>query len=250
VDSSLGTVLVFAGESTTGHAFAAQASTTAMCVCGTGQTTGGYFAFADFGPLNGDGIVLHSGDFDNNYYSNTGPTTVTGFMYVCAIDPNGPPGGGGNTALRRIIFNSDGLVTGADTADYLPVATDPSDECSPVTEVYNPNGGGTGVPLDLMFFSVQAHSIACGETTAAPAGGCLMSVDVTDDLTVPDLSTFAAFLPEDGGTSGIVVDNVSTEAQASSIYFTPLGFTVGWSGSAGPCTLTGCAVKATQVGLQ
>jgi hypothetical protein len=77
-----------------------------------------------------------------------------------------------------------------------------------------------------------------------------MSVDVTDDLTVPDLSTFAAFLPEDGGTSGIVVDNVSTEAQASSIYFTPLGFTVGWSGSAGPCTLTGCAVKATQVGLQ
>ena len=60
-----------------------------------------------------------------------------------------------------------------------------------------------------------------------PAGGCLMSVDVTNDVSVPGFFPvgFAAHLPEDGGTSGIIVDNVSTEAQASSIYFTPLGCT-------------------------
>ena len=57
-----------------------------------------------------------------------------------------------------------------------------------------------------------------------------MSFDVTDDLTL-DLSALFApiinpgvgFLPEDGGTSGIIVDNVSQDPQASSIYFTPLG---------------------------
>ncbi len=142
----------------------------------------------------------------------------------------------------------------------MKVATDPYDECSPVTEVYNPN---VNLPTgqDLMFFSVQSHSYACAADpvagtgrwpAAAPAGGCLMSVDVTSDVSVPGFfpAAFAAHIPEDGGTSGIVVDNVSTEAQASSIYFTPLGYTKGGAGSAGPCTASGCAVKVTQVGLQ
>jgi hypothetical protein len=61
---------------------------------------------------------MHSGDFDNDYYTNTGAGTVTNaYMYVCAIDPNGALGhtgavsNGGNIALRRITFNSDGILT-------------------------------------------------------------------------------------------------------------------------------------------
>ncbi|HKM90577.1 MAG TPA: hypothetical protein VJX29_08180 [Candidatus Acidoferrales bacterium] len=50
-----------------------------------------------------------------------------------------------------------------------------------------------------------------------------------------------------GGTSGIIVDNVSAEAQASSIYFTtqaPAPYPI-------PCgTGNFCAVKLTQGGLQ
>ena len=250
VDSSLGTVMIFQGHnSTTGTALAAQFPTT-TCVCGADETggMGAGLVYADFGTVNGGGIFLHDGDFDNNYYNNTGPGTVTGFMYVCAIDPLGVAGG--NTALRQISFDSNGLITGTSLL-YLQVGTDPTDECSPVTEVYNPTGGLAGAPEDLMFFSVRDHSVlaACGDTVASPTGGCLMSVDVTTGV-LP--AVFSAFIPEDGGTSGIVVDNVAdttTYGQASSIYFTPLGWTHSGTGNAGPCTFSGCAIKATQNGL-
>jgi hypothetical protein len=67
------------------------------------------------------------------------------------------------------------------------------------------------------------------------------------DPHVPDPS--AAFIAADGGTSGIIVDNVAdvtTYGQASSIYFTPLGDI----DTPGNCTYVGCAVKVTQNGLQ
>ena len=130
--------MVFAGEDQIdgdpgkGHAFAAQALTTAPCVCGGGETTGGPFVFADFGPVagGGSGEPIHDGDFDNNYYNSDAPggdtpTNVTGFMYVCAIDPQGASGGG-NTALRQISFDSTtGLISGVSAA-FLPVAATPT----------------------------------------------------------------------------------------------------------------------------
>jgi len=257
VDSSLGTVLVFVGgDNLTGNAYVAQAPSTS-CICGTSETsTDPTVVFENFGPVNGggSGTVIHSGDFDNNYYTSDGATPgVAGFMYVCAIDPlgtpTGPPGTGGNTALRQVTFNTDGVINGVSTA-YLPVATDSYDECSPVTEVYNPNA--LGGAADLIFFSVEAHSVACPGAGPVPDGGCLMSLNITADLTTTATNLFSPILnpvvaiAEDGGTSGIVVDNVSPDAQASSIYFTPLGDTV----SPGDCTYIGCAVKVTQVGLQ
>jgi len=149
-----------------------------------------------------------------------------------------------------MIFNSDGTINTVDTTDYLDVSTTPTDECSPVTEVYNPTGVG-GIPADFMFFSVRTNSdpltlVNCGHTTDAPAGGCLGSLNVIADATTGTFPlVFTASLPEDGGTSGIVVDNVSPDAQASSIYFSPLGDAT----SPGDCTYVGCAVKATQNGL-
>jgi len=265
VDSSLGTVMIFQGiDPFSQSAYAAQAPSNS-CACGESEFNPGPFNFADFGPVNGDGIPLHSGDFDNSYYESDGtPGGVTGFMYVCAIDPTFDGTTGGNTALRRITFDNNGIVTGADSTDFLPVATDPYDQCSPMTEVYNPNGSAItpGGPADLMFFSVQTHSVPClidgtSYSTNAPAGGCIMSVDVTADsdpvvppATAPPFpAAFSAWLAEDGGTSGIIVDNVSADVGASSVYFTPLGYAGGGGTSAGDCTYIGCAVKATQNGL-
>ena len=66
-----------------------------------------------------------------------------------------------------------------------------------------------------------------------------------DPGTFPAKFTFLdAFAGYDGGTCGIIVDNISPEAQASSIYFSTRGAytskcTYGWI----------CAVKLTQAGL-
>ena len=49
-----------------------------------------------------------------------------------------------------------------------------------------------------------------------------------------------------GGTSGIIWDNTSTQAQASSVYFSTLGTNVNIGGCNGNIH---CAVKLTQLGL-
>jgi hypothetical protein len=90
---------------------------------------------------------------------------------------------------------------------------------------------------DQLFFGVQNGCLASGGGT----GGCIMSFDITTGF--PSASSAAR--PEAGGTSGIVVDNISAAAQASNIYFTTLSDTTcGDSVSGG-----GCAVKLTQTGL-
>jgi hypothetical protein len=268
VDSSVGTVMVFqgidgyagtaAGETANPgylHAYAAQASSSS-CVCGTSEVPGGAFTFADFGVAIEGGASMHSGDFDEEYYSYAGGGTFSGWMYVCAIDPLGVRGvNGGNTALRRMGFDQNGVLTGT-TLQYLDVSTTNYDQCSPVTEVYNPIANA-GAGEELMFFSVESNSVACELTvgsktvysSTAPVGGCLMSFEVQNESGNPFEAGFAADIPESGGTSGIIVDNISPEPQASSIYFSPLGWTRSGANNYGACTYIGCASKATQNGL-
>jgi hypothetical protein len=235
VDGTYGQVFVFQGNSN-GLAGAFQSPSNA-CVCG--DPVDGFdptVTFASFGAEGG--APLHSGDFDNNYY-----TTGTGYIYTCAVDALTDV-----VALRRIALAT-GIMSG--TADPLSslLTAQNYNECSPSTEVYNPTGGVAGAPIDLLFFSVQTQAIPCEtDLNAEPAGGCLMSFDLTAADATPTLfPTLSAELPESGGTSGIVVDNVSTEGQASSIYFTPLGALA--DAGTDTCATTGCAVKATQNGL-
>ena len=150
VDSSLGTVLVFVGRrwprrpDDPDNAFAAQASTTGAVRLRqrAGKRRRLYVRFrSDRSRVAESGTQIHSGDFDNNYYESNGtPGSVAGFMYVCAIDPNGESTvlRAGNTALRQISFDNNGMIFGVNPL-FLKVADDPYDECSPVTEVYNPN---------------------------------------------------------------------------------------------------------------
>lgn len=56
-----------------------------------------------------------------------------------------------------------------------------------------------------------------------------------------------------GAASGINVDNISTDAQASSIYFSLVANSTGTGPGVPSCNTTagvGCAVKLTQSGLQ
>jgi hypothetical protein len=163
---------------------------------------------------------LHGGDFDNNYFNN--PTS--GFYYVCGKSPANR-----NPRLYRIGFGAGGVMNPAPGAATVVLATGRA-QCSPATEVFNS-------PTDWLFVSVSANCPVIG-------GGCLKSFNITAGMP----ATFTARSPQKGGTSGIVIDNVSPVAQASSIYFSNEGNPPPACG-AGPAT-GGCAVKLTQSGLQ
>jgi len=177
---------------------------------------------------NADGTAghpLHNGAFDRNYLNNTS----TGFYYVCGKASNATL----DPTLYRIGFNAAGVMNSTADASTLRLARAPG-QCSPITEFLN-----TGSSIEWLFVSVNT---SCGNTALFP-GGCMMSYNITNG-TMPTVQTAA--VAELNGTSGVIVDNVSQSAQASSIYFTNQG-----TGACGDGIATGgCAVKLTQSGLQ
>jgi hypothetical protein len=179
---------------------------------------------------------LHDGAFDNAYFSGV----ATGHLYVCANSGANSGASSGTVAnnrpaLKRISFNSNGTMAVVDAGTLLLATT--ATTCSPVTEILN----GT---TDWMFFSVQAS----GSPAACAAFGCVMSVSVPTASPFTFPAAVAAALPESGGTSGIVIDNVSPAGQASSIYFSILRNSTA-AHRCGGTNGVGCAVKATQSGL-
>jgi hypothetical protein len=179
---------------------------------------------------------LHDGAFDNAYFSSV----ATGHLYVCANSGANSGGSSGTVAnnrpaLKRISFNNNGTMAVVDAGTLLLATT--ATTCSPVTEILN----GT---TDWMFFSVQAS----GSPAACAAFGCVMSVSVPTASPFTFPAAVAAALPESGGTSGIVIDNVSPAGQASSIYFSILRNSTA-AHRCGGTNGVGCAVKATQSGL-
>jgi hypothetical protein len=219
VDPSTGRVFVFSGGNGTG-AIVEEAGTSALA-SPTSVNIGN----------NSATTHVHAGMFDNNYFTSVS----TGHLYVC-----GKQAGNAAPALYSIPFNSSGVMTTPVNGPLNLSTTTTAQECSPLSEIYNPNvGGGT----DWLFLGVPANCAFGGSTT-----GCIMSFNITSG-TFP--STVSATAAENGGTSGIIVDNVSTSVQASSAYFTTLS-----SPGTGACTSepvndsTTCLVKRTQSGLQ
>jgi hypothetical protein len=109
-------------------------------------------------------------------------------------------------------------VAPVSSAQLLPSITA---ECTGWTEFFNPNIGAGGT--DFFFFGLTA------ECTGAGTSGCVQARNADGSL--------LSFKNITGGPSGIVVDNFSTAAQASSIYFTG-------------ATAPNAAYKLTQNGLQ
>ncbi|HET6929642.1 MAG TPA: hypothetical protein VFI45_04925, partial [Candidatus Acidoferrum sp.] len=230
VDSSAGTVYVFGSANTN-----ANSTNAAVWQFSTGFAAGSSGNGAVTGTQLGSGIpsagnTFFDGSFDNIYFTSANAGSPTGNLYVC-----GNPGG--NATLYRIPIAANVVGTPSAMATAMSTA---STICSPITEVSN----GT---TDWIFVSVQASPnllppISC----PALASGCVMSFNVTAGTT-PTATTATAAAA--GGTSGIVIDNVSASAQASSLYFTYLSNSA-IGATCNGVTGVGCAVKLTQSGLQ
>ncbi len=230
LDSSTGRVFAFIGND------GAVLGATANVVQADTQLSSGSVVTVSVGAPGAD---LHSGAFDSAYLSSASPS-VAGHLYVCGkaslLD---------NPTLYRISFSGTGVMNSSKDAGSLTVAVFPGGlgngpECSPVTELLN----GTS---DRIFFSVTNNGISGDGCTGGV--GCVMSISIPTAAPFTFPAAISSALPESGGTSGIIVDNVGSSGQESNFYFTPLANSTGGI----PCNGTsgvGCAVKLTQSALQ
>jgi hypothetical protein len=159
--------------------------------------------------------ILYSGIFDDAYF-NTG----TGNLYVC-----GSASGSIHSTyptLWRIPISGSGMGTPV----AGPTLVSGSADCSPITEVMN----GTN---DRLYVGVSALGNKPG-----CSGACIYMFNLTG-LTWGPASNPGAGLAAPGGTSGIVIGNISNTTDATRIYYS----------TAGNGTI-GNAVQASQPGLQ
>ena len=257
VDSSAGFVYVFVGDdestNTTGaynclkatgcngvFQFAAGNSTIGTGVCTptsatawSGNNCGKESVFG----VGATGIVIYDGSFDQIYYAGSG---TSGNLWTCAANDNsGTP----RPKLMQNVMSAfvpvgDVVAQAANIPTLNPMTSAAGATCSPVTEIF----GSGGTTDDYIFLSVSAN----GNSTAC-TGACLYNFLVSTNgtsTTVPAAAT--AGLAVTGGSSGIIMDNISTTSGASQIYFSSLSNgTCAGNGTTGNGT-GGCAVQASQ----
>lgn len=152
----------------------------------------------------------HAPVFNDAYFSS--PNSANWLIYAAGFDTSG------NFDLFGVGFDASRNMNSGTPANVVQIGAAPACEYSPLTEFLN---GAT----DWLFGSILCpgpSNIASANITTFP--GALNSVGT-----------------EGNGTSGFIVDNASTQAQASSFYF----------GTEGPTSSGGnMAVKLTQVGLR
>jgi hypothetical protein len=160
-----------------------------------------------------------TGDFNDEYYDGSSSTAR---LYVVGNDGtnNQVP------ALYAIGFNASFKMNAAVSNGPVNLARNVAGTgASPVTAFFN-----TTLGKQFLFVSVTN---AC---TTSIAGGCIRSIDVTNNAFPTATTINNVVFAASGGTGGITVDNVSASPGASSVYYT---------------TLTGrTLVKVTQALLQ
>lgn len=148
-------------------------------------------------------ITIYEPAFSNAYFTNP----ASGVITACGT------GTGTDTSPWQYVFGFNGDVMKETALSKQQLSTATTSRCSPITEFYNPNiNGGT----DFFFFGVTQD---CTSTTGGATTGCVAEETNLSPAT-PISTPIVAQI--NGGTSGIIVDNYSTAAQASSIYFTAL----------------------------
>ncbi len=170
--------------------------------------------------------AFYIGAFTNDYYNSS---DGTGDLIVCSTS-------GTVTALWDVPVTA-GVINSSSVGPSLSTA---NAACSPIAEFFD----GT---TDRFFLSVSGSAVTtppinCPSNTT----GCIVFFDLTNlgfwDPTTPATAATASVT---GGTSGIVIDNSSTDVGASQVYFTPLADQV--------CTTSGgtggCAIQASQSAL-
>ena len=175
---------------------------------------------------------IYAGAFDNAYLTSSTPT-LSGHLYVCGKDNSETD----SPAIYQLTFNATTgvLVTPLASTPLIDLVGNSSEACSPVTEIYN-----TNTSTDLIFFSVaenantsNPNSLPAGSPCRTDGHGCLISIDVTSfeppgvGTWPPTFVTNTVSLPgspyvmysRPSAASGIVIDNISSSSQASSMYF-------------------------------
>jgi hypothetical protein len=158
-------------------------------------------------------VNLYHGAFNNGYWGGT--PASSGDLFVCGT------GSADTTPWIYWIGFTSYPTMNSTTAGSVTRSGPAGAPCVPFTEFYNPNinlGGNT-----------THHDLLMGGIVAAGTSGLM----ITDDISVLPLTQGLNDTTEAGGVSGVIIDNVSTSNQASSMYFG---------------TLTGkTAVKLTQL---
>jgi len=204
VDSSGGFVFVSTGDNGSGNAITVQTNT--------------FFSATRTAAIGtGNQTNIHLGSLNEAYFSQSANqigTPSEWFWYVCGV-----AGAAGKTPmLYRIGFDVNRVMNTAPDATALSLSSNNNEECSPLTDFLN---GVDRLYLSLLT-SQQSKVFDISSSTTPTSGGAVA---------------------EAGGTSGIIIDNVSTQNQASNIYFSTLA-------SSASCGNHLCAVKLTQSGLQ
>ena len=158
---------------------------------------------------SGTAINLFQPAFSNDYF--TSPSL--GVARLCGT-------GAADITPWQYAFGFTGTTMNAAPVSSSQLLNSTAASCTGWTEFFNPNIGAGGT--DFFFFGLTA------DCTGAGTSGCVKARNANGSLSSANIA---------GGPSGIVVDNFSTAAQASSIYFT---------GATTPNT----AYKLTQNGLQ
>jgi hypothetical protein len=231
VDSSKGKVFVVDGIYGNGEVFQSDTALGSNVLASVGGT--------------GAGSDIFMGTFDNAYMSSV---NGTGHLFVCGKDGTQVD----RPAIHRITITNGVMNNFSD--GHLTLVSGDQVACSQVAEVYN-----TASSTDWLFFSVgrSANQTSAGCSATVGITGCLMSLNLTALASWPPLRVTQGYPlptapPNQGSTSGIIIDNVANTAsfqQASSLYFSFLNNAVAGAACNG-ATGVGCAVKLTQSALQ
>ncbi len=187
---------------------------------------------------------LYAGNFDNVYYQSA---VHTGNLWVAGNTSSNTGGG----AVYRIAITANSMALSSTQAITGITGTGPSwippiiEFCNNGASACTSNGTNTTAGTDYIFFSVNDGAKA--GCTNANGNGCVLSYNITTP-SAPVQSGTGLNVTNVGAagcwaTTGIVVDNSSTLAGASQIYFINFdGNTAG--GPTGTATSTACAAAS------
>ncbi|MGA2137188.1 MAG: choice-of-anchor D domain-containing protein [Bryobacteraceae bacterium] len=179
------------------------------------------------------GSPLFSGAFNNDYY-NSSSSSPSGALYVCGTATTANTQtfnqvGISSNVMGPVAFSGESTVNFGQQGFFQTFLVGYQAPCSPVTEFYNSTSG-----IDHLFVSSQVSTCEGASLT-----GCWYDFQT-------GITAEAVFGLANGGTSGIIVDNMvgsGTLAGASQLYFTTLG-------NSGTCATSGgtgiCGVQNAQ----
>lgn len=182
------------------------------------DSSGTLLAQTPVGALGGN-VNVFSGAFDHQYFSSPSlghfylAGALNGIASICSV--------GFTAGIMNTSFNGPLPLT---TTGFTSIPLR-------LTEIYNPSFSNGP---DRLFLPIDEN---CGPSLGGDGDGCIESVDVSNGFPTSILNSY--LVPTGGAMfsiSGLIVDNVSSSAQASSIYF-----------EVGPPYV---AIKLTQAALQ